>query len=101
MTIIHKINILSLAKIYSLLMAIMGFIVGLLFSLLRIMAPSLYTNSSLGMPALAYSSLGLMSLIFFPVIYGIMGFIIGALTAVLYNFVAKFVGGLEIEINKK
>ena len=36
--------------------------------------------------------------IFVPVIYAVMGFVSGALGAVIYNLVAKWVGGIEVEV---
>jgi len=36
--------------------------------------------------------------LFAPVIYGAMGFVIGALSAFLYNVFAKWVGGIEVQV---
>lgn len=36
--------------------------------------------------------------ILFPVIYGAIGFVLGAIVAALYNVVAKWTGGLEFEV---
>jgi len=33
-----------------------------------------------------------------PVIYGAMGFVIGALTAWIYNLVARRIGGIQLEL---
>jgi hypothetical protein len=35
----------------------------------------------------------------FPICYGLIGGIFGALTAVIYNLAAGWVGGLEVDIN--
>jgi len=35
---------------------------------------------------------------FAPVIYGAMGFVMGALSAFLYNVFAKWVGGIEVQV---
>jgi len=37
-------------------------------------------------------------LIFLPIMYGVIGFIAGAIGAALYNLVAGVVGGIEIEV---
>lgn len=34
----------------------------------------------------------------FPVFYGLIGFIVGGCSALFYNFISKFVGGLELEL---
>jgi hypothetical protein len=33
-----------------------------------------------------------------PVLYGVMGFIFTAIVCAIYNFVAGFVGGIEVEL---
>ena len=93
--ILKKIGVLSLAKIYSSLMAFMGFIIGLFFGLMNLFLP--FSGPGL-MP---YSSLGLLAIIFFPIFYGALGFVAGAFTAGIFNFITKYVGGLELEFEKK
>ncbi len=39
-------------------------------------------------------------MIFLPLIYGAMGFVFGSLMAFIYNFAAKYVGGIEIEFEE-
>ena len=36
--------------------------------------------------------------IFMPIVYGAMGFIFGMIGAALYNLVARWIGGLELEV---
>lgn len=36
--------------------------------------------------------------IFLPIMYGVIGFVAGAIGAAVYNLVAGFVGGIEIEV---
>ena len=33
-----------------------------------------------------------------PILYGVMAFVIGAIMALLYNLVAKWIGGIELEV---
>ncbi len=42
--------------------------------------------------------MGLLSVIIFPIIYGIGGFIGGLISALIYNLVFKFSGGLELDL---
>ena len=49
-------------------------------------------------PAWLGAFFGVGSIILFPIAYGIMGFIGGLITAVLYNILAGFVGGIEMEL---
>src|SRR5271163_4683962 len=41
---------------------------------------------------------GLASFIFFPILYGVIGGIGGALMALIYNLAAGWIGGLEVEV---
>ncbi|GAB3386353.1 hypothetical protein [Lysobacter fragariae] len=41
--------------------------------------------------------MGVLAIVILPIVYGICGFIGGALQSFLFNFAARFVGGLEIE----
>jgi hypothetical protein len=41
---------------------------------------------------------GLVLGLFAPVFYGVIGFIFGALGAFLYNLMAKWLGGIEMQI---
>jgi len=36
--------------------------------------------------------------LFMPVIYGVMGFIFGVISAAIYNLVASWIGGIEVEV---
>jgi hypothetical protein len=47
------------------------------------------------------AGIGFLAIIFFPVLYGFMGFVAGILSALIYNLVAKWVGGIEIELKDK
>jgi hypothetical protein len=36
--------------------------------------------------------------IMMPVIYGVMGFLIGVIGAAIYNLIASWIGGIEVEV---
>ena len=36
--------------------------------------------------------------IFMPIVYGVMGFIFGILMAAIYNLIARWIGGIEVEV---
>src|SRR5258708_33745148 len=47
-------------------------------------------------PAMLGAGIGFM--LFLPVMYALMGFISGAIGAFIYNLVAKWIGGIELEV---
>jgi len=47
------------------------------------------------------TTLGILSIIVFPIIFGIMAFICGAIMAFLYNIFADKIGGIEVELVEK
>jgi Transmembrane domain of unknown function (DUF3566) len=36
--------------------------------------------------------------LFVPIIYGVMGFLVGVIGAAIYNFIAQWIGGIEVEV---
>ena len=89
---VKRIGVLSLAKILGLLYAIFGLIVGALFAVLSLFG--LNTEET----GLFFGSASII--IIFPILYGIMGFIGGLITAFFYNLIAGKIGGLEVELTK-
>ncbi|SFA88739.1 hypothetical protein [Algoriphagus aquimarinus] len=94
---IEKIGVSSAAKIYGLTLGILGFVIGIFYALFLSAFSGLLGNS---FPISSAGGLGIVMVIAFPIMYGIMGFIIGALGSVIYNFVASKIGGLEIQLSK-
>ena len=79
--------------------AILG--LGIFMAFISMVAGSL---GSLGQSAAPGAKLfgfgmGVGAIIFFPICYGIIGGIFGAIGAVIYNLVAGWVGGLEVDIS--
>ncbi|MFW6311127.1 MAG: hypothetical protein ACOC1K_02710 [Nanoarchaeota archaeon] len=93
---IKKINMISLAKIFGVLYGLLGLLMGGLFSIFSIIF-QLFSNST---GPKMFGFLGIGSIIAFPIFYGLMGFVSGIIGALLYNIVASWVGGLEIETEK-
>lgn len=95
---IKRVRIGSAAKVIGLLFALIGLIFGevaaLLATRLQINLPHL-TDEIMGIPM--HSALGLASLVVIPLVYGILGVILGMLLAIMYNLTAGWFGGIEIE----
>jgi hypothetical protein len=91
----------SAFKVGMVLYAILGLILGCFMALLSMTMGSLSSMAGATVPgAKAFGfGFGIGSIIIFPIMYGIIGGIGGAITAALYNLVAGWVGGLEVDIN--
>jgi hypothetical protein len=91
---IRSLDVLSCAKV-------MGAIYG---CLALILLPPLFLLSAFsfllrGPNPQPYSALGLLFLgILAPILYGFIGFLMGALTAWVYNFAARQIGGIQLEL---
>lgn len=96
MQVFKKIGVGSAAKVYGLTLGLLGIFFGVIYALLFSFIGS-FSNEEIPM---AGAGLGIFMLILIPIVYGILGFIIGALGAFIYNFVAKKFGGLEIEFSE-
>jgi len=93
MAVLKKIGVWSLAKIYMIVCAVMGLIMGIFFVIL----------SSMGLkgmePLPGVSGAGLI--IALPIFYALLGLGGGALFAWMYNIFSDMVGGVEVEIEDK
>ncbi|WP_111670764.1 DUF3566 domain-containing protein [Algoriphagus litoralis] len=96
MQVIKKIGVGSAAKVYGLTLGFLGIVIGVFYSLIFSFIAS-FTNEEIPMIG---AGLGIFMLILIPIVYGVIGFVIGALGAWVYNFVARKFGGLEIELSE-
>ena len=100
---IKKMGILSVAKIYAAIMFVMSLLISIPYGLF-IMIFALSGASSLGRDGGGFLLggggvvAGLLFMIGMPIMYGLIGFVAGAIGALLYNLFAGLVGGIEIEV---
>lgn len=90
--IIKRFNVLKLAIFQGALMAAFGLIAGLFVLLFGSMMGAMGGS---GMPGMLG---GVGAVIILPILYGVFGFVAGAIGAFIYNLVANVVGGIEIEV---
>ena len=99
--VVRKIWVLSAGKITGALYALLGLIFGAIFALFSLLGAAVGVASSQSPDALVGLLFGVGSVIFLPIFYGVLGFIFGLLKALLYNLVARFVGGIEVEVEPR
>lgn len=97
--VIKRIGVASVGKVCGILYAGLGFIVGAIFSMFAVFGAALGAAGNDG-PGAAFGIIfGLGAIILLPVFYGVMGALGGMLMAALYNVVASFVGGIELDVD--
>ena len=98
---IRRMGVFSCAKIYSITLAAMGLIVGVIYGLLfMVVGGAMMAGGGRDSGAAGASSLvvGLIMMVVIPIVYGVIGFVAGAIGGVVYNIAAGFVGGIELEL---
>lgn len=93
MHIVKSVGVMSAARIMGLLYGCMGLLFAPFFLLFGLL------GSLVGSDKTPFAGIfGAVFAILMPVIYGVMGFVMGAIGALLYNLLAKWVGGFELEL---
>lgn len=85
----------SLAKVAGMLYAIIGLVIGACVSLMALIG-GFGSNSSSGAGIAALFGVG--SIVLFPILYGVFGFLAMFVMAWLYNLAAGWVGGVQVDL---
>jgi len=92
--VITRVVPLSAAKITATLYAIIGLVLGACFSLISLVT-TVANPSGQNLPGAIF---GVASIVIFPLLYGVLGFLGTLVSAWLYNLLAGAIGGVEIEV---
>lgn len=93
--IIKRVGPVSCAKVSGLLYAIIGLLVGGIFSLAAMAGA--FASDTAGAAGLG-AIIGVGAVVAFPILYGLMGFVATLIAAWLYNVAAGIVGGVEVDM---
>jgi hypothetical protein len=96
--VITRVGPLSVAKIAGILYAILGLLVGALFSLIGLAGVAGGLASDERDTALFGALFGVGAIIALPIFYGVLGFVMTLLMAALFNVAARLAGGLEVDV---
>jgi hypothetical protein len=98
--VIRRVDPVSCAKLMGVCYAMMGLLIGAFFSLLFVGLGSAM-GSVEGMQASGPMGalFGAGAIVAMPIMYGIMGFVGGAVGALVYNAVAGWIGGVRIDVD--
>ncbi|MBV8860007.1 MAG: hypothetical protein JOZ02_23955 [Acidobacteria bacterium] len=98
---IKRVGVFSCAKMYSITLAAVGLIFGVIYGLIFIVlggAMMAGGGRDSGMAGGSTLAIGLVMMVAIPIFYGVIGFIGGIIGGLVYNVAAGVVGGLELEL---
>ena len=97
-SVIRRVDPLSLGKVWGLVYCFIGLIAGAIFALISTVGAGFASAlSQSGQPWLG-AIFGVGAIIILPIFYGVLGFVVGLIGALIYNLVAGWVGGIQIEL---
>ena len=100
--VLKHIGVWSVARIAGAIYAALGLLGGLFFALISLAGAGLAgAMESHDMPAFFPAIFGVGAIILFPILYGVIGLVFGALSAALYNLFAGMVGGIELDLQSR
>ena len=100
---LNRIGVGSAAKISGALYGAIGLIFGGIFAMFALLGAGfagMAAEQGEAVPAFMGPLFGVGAIVLFPLFYGTMGVVTGAVGAALYNLFARMVGGLELEIGE-
>jgi len=99
---IRRFGVISVAKMNGLLMFIFGLVFGVIYGLFLIVFGVAISAMAPGRDGAAGGVstvvMGIAMMIGLPLFYGVLGFIMGAIGALIYNGVAGVIGGVKFEL---
>jgi hypothetical protein len=95
--VLKSIGVMSAAKIVGVMYAALGLVAGLMFAGLSSMFAA-SAGSQPDFPGWIAPIFGVGAIVIMPLVYGLCGFIGGAIGAVIYNAFAGMMGGLELRL---
>jgi hypothetical protein len=103
---VKKIGVFSFAKLQAVIMATVGLIAGILYSFGGLIIDVLVSigrisSASASTPGLGFGTvLAFGALLGMPIIFATFGFIVGFIEAILYNLLAGWFGGIEMDFEQ-
>jgi hypothetical protein len=91
--IVRRVGPMSFAKVSAVLYALMGLIFGAFISIISVVGGAFMPKQ----PGAGGMIFGAAAIVALPIFYGVLGFVMSLIGAGLYNVVAGWVGGIEIE----
>jgi len=96
--VLKRVGIWSAAKIFGVLYAALGLIMGVIFAAASLLGLGPAQGALSDAPPWFSASWGVAAIVVFPIMYGVAGLVTGVLSAGLYNLFSRLVGGLVLEL---
>lgn len=97
MKMVKRFDPLSVMRIAAICYGCMGLFEGAVFSVVFSLIPFGGRNAA-HVPRIFGLLFGGLSIVFFPILFAVMGALIGGVGAAVYNVAARFVGGIQVEV---
>ena len=98
--VVREIGVASLGKVAGIVYACLGLIIGMIVAFVSLLGGFAgMANEGGAAPGLVGMFLGAGAVIIFPILYGVLGGLVGLVVAVIYNVAARLAGGIEITID--
>ena len=95
--VIREFGVVSVGKIMGITYACLGLIIGAVFALISVLGGFAGMANDGGSAAgFAAMFIGAGAVFVLPIFYGVLGALMGMLSALIYNVAARVVGGIEI-----
>lgn len=98
---LKRIDIMSFAKFQTILMAMIGVLVGVMVAFFGFIFQAFagrFVEEGAANYGMFGMGLGLAALFILPLVYAVMGFLVGVIGGALFNLVCKISGGIKIEL---
>jgi hypothetical protein len=95
--VVREIGVVSVGKIMAIMYACMGLLVGAIVAMVSVLGGFAgMVNDGGAAAGFAGMFIGAGAVFVLPIFYGVLGGLVGMLSALIYNVAARVVGGIEI-----
>ena len=99
---IKSVGVMSVAKVMGLIYGALGLLIVPVFLVIGLASSMAVRQAQAATGANFPAALGpvfaILMAIAAPIMYGLMGFVMGAIGALIYNLIAGWIGGIEMEL---
>ncbi len=96
--VLTRIGVASLGKVLAGIYGFLGLIFGVIFALASLLGAGIASEITGSSEPWLGVVFGIGAVIALPLFYGVLGGLMGLLVAALYNFIARRIGGIELDL---